>query len=70
MPTFINKGKVISLTNLQCINLEIILNIADEYRRFISLGDKLYNAGTYRKENHSLNDYEYEWIRENFKYVR
>lgn len=67
MPLFINKDKVISLTNSQCIQLEIILNIADEYRLFISLGDKLYNAGTYRKDNHSLNDNEYEWIREKLK---
>ena len=70
MPIFINKGKTISLSNFQCIQLELILNIADEYRYFISLGDKLYDAGSYRKEHHSINDNEYEWIKDNYKYLR
>jgi len=70
MPTFINKGKTISLSNLQCIQLELILNLADEFRQFIGLGDKLYNAGTYRKEHHALNDDEYQWIKNNYKYTR
>uniref|UniRef100_A0A6C0ETI8 Uncharacterized protein n=1 Tax=viral metagenome TaxID=1070528 RepID=A0A6C0ETI8_9ZZZZ len=70
MPTFINKGKVISLSNLQCIQLELFLNLDDESRHFISLGDKLYNAGTYRKEHYALNDNEYKWIKENYKHTR
>ena len=65
MPTFVYKDKNIHMNNLQCIQLELILNLSDESRQFIKLGDKLYDAGIYKNEYCHINIDEYNWIQEN-----
>ncbi len=69
MPSFVYMNKKIYLTNLQCIQLELLLNISDEYRKYIKLGDKLYDAGTYKKEYHTITLDEYNWIQSNICFL-
>ena len=70
MPEFIYNGETIYLTNRQCLSLELILNISDEYREFIRLGDKLYDAFIERVEYHNVTINEFNWLKNNFSFVR
>jgi hypothetical protein len=70
MPEFIYNGQTIYLTNRQCLSLELILNISDEYREFIRLGDKLYDAFVERVEYHNVTINEFNWLKNNFSFVR
>jgi hypothetical protein len=69
MPVFIYKEKEIYLTNKQCLSLELILNLSDEYREFIKLGDKLYDSFIQREEYHIININEYNWLKNNSRFV-
>lgn len=70
MPVFIYKEKEIYLTNHQCLGLELILNLSDEYKQFIKLGDKLYNSFIQREEYHIINIDEYNWLKDNSRYLK
>ena len=70
MPEFIYNGESIYLSNRQCLSLELILNISDEYREFIRLGDKLYDAFVERVEYHNVTINEFNWLKNNFSFVR
>ena len=70
MPEFIYNGQTIYLTNRQCLSLELILNISDEYREFIRLGDKLYDAFVERVEYHNVTINEFNWLKNNFSFVK
>ena len=70
MPEFIYNGQTIYLTNRQCLSLELILNISDEYREFIRLGDKLYDAFIERVEYHNVTINEFNWLKNNFSFVK
>jgi hypothetical protein len=70
MPEFIKNGQTNYLTNRQSLSLELILNISDEYREFIRLGDKLYDAFVERVEYHNVTINEFNWLKNNFSFVR
>jgi len=70
MPVFVYKNESIYLTNRQCLALELILNISDEYRQFIRLGDKLYNSFIERKEYHIVSANEFNWLKDNIQYSK
>ena len=70
MPTFIYKQQQIHLTNQQCLALELILNISDEYKKFINLGDKLYDSFLGREEYHITNVNEFNWLKDNIQYIK
>ena len=70
MPTFIYKQQQIHLTNQQCLALELILNISDEYKKFINLGDKLYDSFLQREEYHTVNVDEINWLKNNIQYLK
>ena len=44
MPVFVYRDEAIYLNNKQCLSLELILNLSDEYKQFVRLGDKLYDS--------------------------
>lgn len=69
MPVFIYKQQEIHLTNRQCLELELILNLTDEYKDFIKLGDKLYNSFIEREEYHTVTVDEFNWLKNNFNYI-
>ena len=70
MPIFIYKGEQIYLSNQQCLALELILNLSDEYRQFIKLGDKLYDSFLQREEYHTMSVDEFNWIKNNIRYLK
>jgi len=70
MPLFIYKENEIYLTNKQCLGLELILNLSDEYRQFTKLGDKLYDSFIQREEYHIINMDEYNWLKNNSRYLK
>ncbi len=70
MPIFVYKQERIHLSNQQCLGLELILNISDEYRQFINLGDKLYDSFLQRVEYHSINVNEFNWLKNNIQYLK
>ena len=70
MPAFIYKQQQIHLSNQQCLALELILNISDEYRQFINLGDKLYDSFLQREEYHTVNIDEFNWLKNNIQYLK
>ena len=70
MPEFIYNGQTIYLTNRQCLALELILNISDEYRQFMNLGDKLYDSFLQREEYHTINVNEFNWLKNNIQYLK
>jgi hypothetical protein len=70
MPTFIYKQHQIHLSKQQCLGLELILNISDEYRNFIKLGDKLYDSFLEREEYHTINLNEFNWLKDNIRYLK
>ena len=69
MPVFIYKEKEIYLTHRQCLGLELILNLSDEYNKFIKLGDKLYDSFIQRVEYHIISLDEYNWLKDNIRFV-
>jgi hypothetical protein len=70
MPVFVYKEQAIYLTNQQCLGLELILNLSDEYRQYINLGDKLYESFIQRKEYHIVNKNEFNWLKNNIQYSK
>jgi hypothetical protein len=70
MPVFIYRDEAFYLNNNQCLSLELILNLSDEYKQFVSLGDKLYDSFIQRKEYHNINADEYNWLKNNIHYLK
>ena len=70
MPVFVYKEQAIYLNNQQCLGLELILNLSDEYRKYIKLGDKLYESFIQRKEYHIVNVDEFNWLKNNIRYLK
>ena len=70
MPVFIYKEDTIYLTNQQCLGLELILNLSDEYRQFTKLGDKLYDSFIQREEYHRVTVDEINWLKDNMRYIK
>jgi hypothetical protein len=69
MPVFICKEKEIHLTSKQCLSLELILNLSDEYRQFTTLGDKLYDSFIQREEYHKVTVDEFNWLKDNIRFL-
>ena len=70
MPVFIYRDEAFYLNNKQCLSLELILNLSDEYKQFVRLGDKLYDSFIERKEYHNINADEYNWLKNNIHYLK
>lgn len=70
MPVFMYRDEAFYLNNQQCLSLELILNLSDEYKQFIRLGDKLYESFIQRKEYHNINADEYNWLKNNIHYLK
>jgi hypothetical protein len=70
MPIFVYRDEAFYLTNKQCLSLELILNLSDEYKQFVRLGDKLYESFIERKEYHNINADEYNWLKNNIHYLK
>ena len=70
MPIFVYKQYQIHLLNQQCLALELILNISDEYRQFINLGNKLYDSFLQREEYHTVTIDEFNWLKNNIQYLK
>ena len=70
MPTFVYKQEQIHLSSHQCLALELMLNISDEYRQYINLGDKLYDSFLQREEYHTINVNEFNWLKNNIQYLK
>lgn len=70
MPLFVYKEEKIYLTNHQCLGLELILNISDQYRQFMNLGDKLYDSFLQRQEYHNVSVDEFNWLKNNIQYLK
>ena len=64
------KENEIHLSKQQCLGLELILNISDEYRKFTKLGDKLYDSFLEREEYHMINIDEFNWLKDNIRYLK
>jgi hypothetical protein len=69
MPIFVYRDEAFYLTNKQCLSLELILNLSDEYKQFVRLGDKLYESFIERKEYHNIDADEYNWLKNNIHYL-
>jgi hypothetical protein len=70
MPVFIYRDEAFYLNNKQCLSLELILNLSDEYKKFVRLGDKLYDSFIERQEYHNINADEYNWLKNNIHYLK
>jgi hypothetical protein len=70
MPVFIYKQQQIYLSNNQCLGLELILNISDEYRQYTKLGDKLYDSFLGREEYHVVSVDEFNWLKDNTRHLK
>ena len=70
MPVFIYEQQQIYLSNNQCLGLELILNISDEYRQYTKLGDKLYDSFLGREEYHIVSVDEFNWLKDNTRYLK
>jgi len=70
MPVFVYRDEAFYLDNKQCLSLELILNLSDEYKQFVGLGDKLYDSFIERKEYHNINADEYNWLKNNIHYLK
>ena len=70
MPIFVYKEEKIYLTIQQCLGLELLLNISDEYKTFIKLGDKLYDSFLQREEYHTISVNELNWLKNNIQYLK
>jgi hypothetical protein len=69
MPIFVYKQEQIHLLNHQCLALELILNLSDEYRQYTKLGDKLYDSFIGRQEYHNVSVNEINWLKDNIQYL-
>lgn len=69
MPVFVYNEQAIYLTNQQCLGLELILNLS-EYRQYVKLGDKLYDSFLGRQEYHIVNVNEFNWLKNNIRYLK
>ena len=65
MPRFIYNTFVIELTNKQCIDMELYLNLTKESNTYIELGNKLYSAGLNKIELQEITMNEYYWLQDN-----
>ena len=65
MPRFIYNTFVIELTNKQCIDMELYLNLTKESNTYLELGNKLYSAGLNKIELQEINMNEYYWLQDN-----
>jgi hypothetical protein len=70
MPVFMYRDEAFYLNNKQCLSLELILNLSDEYKQFVRLGDKLYDSFIQRQEYHNINADEYNWLKNNIHYLK
>ena len=70
MPVFVYRDEAFYLDNKQCLSLELILNLSDEYKQFVRLGDKLYDSFIERQEYHNINADEYNWLKNNIHYLK
>jgi len=70
MPVFMYRDEAFYLNNQQCLSLELILNLSDEYKQFVRLGDKLYDSFIQRQEYHNINADEYNWLKNNIHYIK
>jgi hypothetical protein len=70
MPVFIYKNNKIYVSNQQCLGLELILNLSDEYRQYTKLGDKLYDCFMQREEYHTVSVNEFNWLKNNIHYLK
>ena len=70
MPVFMYRDEAFYLNNHQCLSLELILNLSDEYKQFVRLGDKLYESFIQRQEYHNINADEYNWLKNNIHYLK
>ena len=70
MPVFIYRDEAFYLNHKQCLSLELILNLSDEYKQFVRLGDKLYDSFIERQEYHNINADEYNWLKNNIHYLK
>jgi hypothetical protein len=68
MPTFVYRHSMLHLNKSQCLSLELLVN-KDKTRKYIKLGDKLYDSFLERKEFHILDVDEYNWLKNNISYV-
>jgi len=65
MPRFIYNTFVIELTNKQCIDMELYLNLTKESNTYLELGNKLYSAGLNKIELQEITMNEYYWLQDN-----
>lgn len=65
MPRFIYNTFVIELTNKQCIDMELYLNLTKESNTYLELGNKLYSAGLNKIELQEIAMNEYYWLQDN-----
>ena len=70
MPVFVYRDEAFYLDNKQCLSLELILNLSNEYKQFVRLGDKLYDSFIERQEYHNINADEYNWLKNNIHYLK
>lgn len=68
MPTFVYRERIIYLNKRQCLSLELLLNM-DKSRKYIKLGDKLYDSFLEREEYHIVDIDEFNWLKNNISYV-
>lgn len=64
MPIFVYHEKKIYLNRSQCLSLELLINM-EKTRKYIELGDKLYDSFMERKEYHNINVDEFNWLKNN-----
>ena len=65
MPRFIYNTFVIELTNKQCIDMELYLNLTKDSNTYLELGNKLYSAGLNKIELQEITMNEYYWLQDN-----
>ena len=69
MPRFIYNTFVIELTNKQCIDMELYLNLINSPKStnttFLELGNKLYSSAINNIELVEITMNEYYWLQEN-----
>jgi len=68
MPIFVYREKFLILNKSQCLSLELLLNM-DKSRKYIKLGDKLYDSFLERKEYHIINIDEFNWLKHNISHL-
>lgn len=64
MPIFVHNEKILHLNKSQCLSLELLINM-ENLKKYIKLGDKLYDSFMERKEYHNINVDEFNWLKNN-----